>query len=103
MAAEFCIKIEPKAVGEIQEAVIFYSSKKTGLGKRFFTTIDKHFEFLKKNYFAFSIRYDNVRCIPVKKFPYTIHYMVDESNKVVRVISVFCTLQNPDKLGAGNL
>ena len=54
MAAEFCIKIEPKAVGEIQEAVIFYSSKKSGLGKRFFTTVDKHFEFFKKNHFAFS-------------------------------------------------
>jgi len=55
MAAAFCIKIEPKAVGEIKQAVIYYNNKKFGLGSRFFTAIDKHFEYLKKNCFAFSI------------------------------------------------
>lgn len=97
MLKKFHLDIEPEAVDDIQEAVDYYNRKKSGLGKRFFKTVDKHFDFLKKNYTAFAIRYDDIRCMPVKKFPYMIHYRVLESQQTVSVKAVFCTYGDPDK------
>ena len=49
-------------------------TKKTGLGKQFYNKIDKHLDFLKENYLSFAVRYDEIRCMPVKKFPYMIPF-----------------------------
>jgi hypothetical protein len=97
MLKKFTLDIEPEAFDDIQEAVDFYNSRKSGLGKRFFNTVDKHFDFLKKNYFSFAVRYDDIRCMPVKKFPYIIHYRVLKSQETVSVKAVFGTHDNPDK------
>lgn len=97
MLKKFNIDIEPEAIDDIQEAVDYYNIKKKNLGKQFFTTVDKHFEFLKKNYLSFAIRYDDIRCMPVKKFPYMIHYRVLERQKLISVKAVFCTYDDPEK------
>ncbi|MEF8984145.1 MAG: hypothetical protein V5A51_06100, partial [Bacteroidales bacterium] len=67
------------------------------LGKRFFKTIDKHLSFLKKHYLAFHVRYDKIRCMPVRNFPYMIHYQVKEKEKKISIKAVFSTYENPDK------
>jgi len=56
MRNKFTLNIEPEAFDDIQEAVDYYNSCKAGLGKRFFNTVDKHFDFLKKDYFSFAVR-----------------------------------------------
>jgi|SRR5690554_6045697 len=97
MPKKFTLDIEPEAFDDIKEAVNFYNSRKPGLGKRFFNTIDKHFDFLMKNYSSFAVRYDDIRCMPVKKFPYMIHYRVLENQQTVSVKAIFCTHNDPDK------
>ena len=99
MPKKFKLDIEPETFDDIQDAVDYYNSCKDGLGKRFFNTVDKHFDFLKKNYLSFAVRYDDIRCMPVKKFPYMIHYRVLESQETVSVKAVFGTHDNPDKWG----
>ncbi|MDO8929033.1 MAG: hypothetical protein Q7W54_08595 [Bacteroidota bacterium] len=59
--------------------------------------VDQHFDFLKKNYTSFAVRYDEIRCLKVKKFPYAIHYQILEQQKTVSIKAVFCTYQNPEK------
>ena len=61
-----------------------------GLGKKFEKAIDKHFSTIGKNLF-FQIRYNGIRCLPVRKFPFLIHYIVDEKQNEVYIISVFHT------------
>ena len=97
MPKKFTLDIEPEAFDDIQDAVDYYNSCKDGLGKIFFNTVDKNFDFLKKNYFSFAVRYDDIRCMPVKKFPYMIHYRVLESQETVSIKAVFCAHDNPDK------
>jgi len=98
MLKKFHLDIETEAFDDIQEAVEYYNRKQPGLGKRFYDTIDKHFSFLKKNYLSFAVRYDDIRCMPVKKFPYMVHFRVLESQQTVSVKAVFCTYDDPDKL-----
>lgn len=97
MLKKFSIDIEPEALDDIQNAIDYYNSCKTGLGKRFYNTIDKHFKFLAKNYTSFAVRYDDIRCMPVGKFPYMIHYRALQSQHTISIKAVFCTHDDPDK------
>jgi len=89
--------LNPKRLTTFKKLLIITTPAKTGLGKRFFNTVDKHFDFLKKDYFSFAVRYDDIRCVPVKKFPYMIHYQVLKSQETVSVKAVFCTHIEPSK------
>ncbi|MBW6497158.1 MAG: type II toxin-antitoxin system RelE/ParE family toxin [Bacteroidales bacterium] len=92
----FFIEIDPKAIGDIQRAIDYYDEQQVGLGKRFESTLNKHLLTLRENPF-FSIRYDQVRCLPLKKFPYMVHFTVDEENSIVTIRAVFHTSLNPQK------
>ncbi|NLL20021.1 MAG: hypothetical protein GX262_13555 [Clostridia bacterium] len=70
-----------------------------GLGRRSYDSVDKHFNFLKKNFFVFAVRYDDIRCMPVKKFPYMIHYRMLKNQQIMSVKAVFGTYDDPDKWG----
>ena len=96
MLKKFTIEIEPEAFEDIQEVVDYYNQKQDGLGKHFFDTINQHFDFLKKNYMSFAIRYDDIRCMKVKKFPYAIHYRILIQQKIVSIKAIFSTYRNPD-------
>lgn len=97
MLKKFEIDLEPEALDDIQNAIDYYNLCKPGLGKRFYNTIDKHFRFLQKNYTSFAIRYDDIRCLKVEKFPYMIHYRVLSSQQTISIKAIFCTHENPDK------
>ena len=90
----YTIKIEPEAVRDIQEAIDWYNRQRPSLGQVFYKKIDAEFEIL-KTYPHFQMRYDAVRCLPVRKFPFMIHYTLDEENKTVIVRAVFSTHRNP--------
>lgn len=84
----------PAAWNEIEEAIEWYESRKTGLGIQFFEHLDLYFELLKKNIANFQVkRKPNIRELPLKTFPYIIIYEVFE-NKIV-IYSIFNTNQNP--------
>ena len=90
----FEVVIEPAALKDIQEAVNYYDLQAPGLGYKFEEELDHCFEVLENTQF-FQIRYDETRCLPLKRFPYMIHYSVDEKNQTVIVRAVFNTSRNP--------
>ena len=89
------IVIEPIAIEDMQQAIDYYDKQQIGLGKKFENTLNKHLISLQKNPF-FRIRYDNVRCLPIKKYPYMIHFTVQEEAKTIIIRAVFNTYRNPD-------
>lgn len=91
----FKLKIEPLAKFDIQNEIKFYNSKQTGLGKKFHTELKVYFKAVKQNPF-YGIRYDDVHCLPLKKFPAMIHYTLDELNKIIIVRAVINTNKDPD-------
>ncbi|MBI4931562.1 MAG: type II toxin-antitoxin system RelE/ParE family toxin [Bacteroidetes bacterium] len=92
----FEIIFEELAQSDIQQAIDYYDKQQIGLGEKFWLSLSKHIAFISKNPF-FQIRYSNVRCLPMTKFPFMIHFILDEKVKTVYIISVFHTSQNPDK------
>lgn len=92
----FKIKIEPEARTDIQEAISWYNKQQKGLGKKFYSHVLNHIDDLAINP-HFEIRYDNIHCLPLKKFPFMIHFTVDEPSRLVIIRAVFHTSLNPNK------
>lgn len=92
----FEVVIEPRAILDIQDAINYYEAKQTDLGEYFYSQLSEHIELLEKNPF-FQIRYKDYHGLPIKKFPFIIFYFIDESLKVVNILSVFNTSMSPSK------
>lgn len=91
----YSIRVLKATEKDIDMAFEYYSSINSKLGKRFIKLLNAAFNDLEKNPF-YQIRYDNFRMKIIRKFPYVIHYVIDENRQVVLVYGVRCTYQNPD-------
>ena len=92
---KFRVKIEPEALADIRDIVHWYNLAQKGLGERFRKTVIGQINSLGKNPKIYAVRYRQIRCAIVKKFPYMVHFFVNEDNKTVEVMAVFSTSRNP--------
>jgi toxin ParE1/3/4 len=88
------IKIEPAAKLDIQESINWYNKQQKGLGKKFHSTLLKHIDSLTTNP-HFEIRYDEIHCLPLKKYPFMIHLTITKSSKTTTIRAVFHTSLDP--------
>lgn len=89
------IIVDPVANLEIIEYIDWYNKKRPGLGMKFYKQIQVIFKSLRKNPFAFAVRYKSSHTALVNKFPYMVHYFVDTEKSTVVVTSVLHTSRNP--------
>jgi len=92
---KFKIKIDPKAIADIQSITDWYNQQQSMLGKRFQKTTVNQIDNLNKNSHSYEIRYKEIRCMLVKKFPYMVHFYVNEKTETVEVLAVISTHRNP--------
>jgi hypothetical protein len=50
---------------------------------------------LKSNPYGYEARYADVRGVVVKKFPFLIHFVIDDQNKTAAVFAIYHTSRNP--------
>lgn len=93
------VVILPLAKNDIKQAVDWYQQKQNKLGRRFAAEVRKKVNFIQKNPKATAVRYKNVRTALLDKFPFLIHYIVDEKGKTIIIAAVFHTSLNPDIWG----
>ncbi|MCJ8290766.1 MAG: type II toxin-antitoxin system RelE/ParE family toxin [Crocinitomicaceae bacterium] len=91
---EFTIKIDREARDDIQNAIDWYNDNKIGLGQKFFKEIEEYVISIGKNPF-YQKRYDQVLCLPLKKFPFMIHFTIDAENSVITIRGIFHTSLHP--------
>ncbi len=91
----FKVILHHRALKDIKNSFEYYNEQQAGLGKRFVKEVDKRISELSKNPF-FQIRYDDIRCLPLSKFPFMIHFAVDEKEKAVEVYAVIHTSLDPE-------
>ncbi len=92
----FRVLIEPLALKDIRRAIDYYENEQAGLGDKLKNELDTYLEILGKTP-HFRKRYDKVHCLPLKKFPFIIHYTINEAKKIVIVRAVFHTSLNPER------
>lgn len=89
------LKILIRAKLEVNEAANYYESKSKGLGKAFYLEFKNYSKTL-RNIPFFEEKYNIIRALPLKKFPYTIHFTVDEFEKMVSIQAVTSNHQDPN-------
>ncbi len=69
-----------------------YNSIDTQVAKRFLAEVHHQISLIKKNPHVFGIKYRNVRTITLERFPFLIHYYIE--NTCIKVIGVIHTLRD---------
>ena len=92
----FYVIVNDAVADEIQEAVDYYKVKQKSLGTRFYNSAKKLLKSLEQDALLYQVKYKDIRCAKVKKFPYLIHYNVNEKKNTVYVYALICTYKNPD-------
>lgn len=92
---KYKIRINTNALEDIQCITIWYNEQLQGLGSRFQKQVKMQINSLKINPNAYAIRYTDVRCMLIKKFPFLVHFTLNESQKTVDIFAVYHTSRNP--------
>ena len=92
----YSIVLTKRARKEIKNTVDYYALYSNHAPINFTAILKDAFDTLTTHPF-FAVKYKNVRTITLKKFPYTLYFVVNEKNKTVRVLSCFHNKRNPYK------
>lgn len=96
MRSKYKIQFALESFDELKQAVDYYNNLSYGLGNRFKQNFIDATKKLKTNPTYSSIRYDEVRFAVIKRFPYAIHYTVDEKQRIVKIQALLAFKQNTD-------
>lgn len=88
--------ISPRAQKEIENAIDYYLLYNIDSPKKFIDSLQSTYEVLIANPF-FKIKHKNVRTLKIKKFPYSLYFVINELNGNVKVLACFHNKQNPNK------
>ncbi|WP_326937321.1 type II toxin-antitoxin system RelE/ParE family toxin [Flavobacterium sp. PL11] len=92
----YILKIDVDAFKNIQDTCKWYELHSKGLGLRYKTQTKKQINSLNKDPYLFSIKYGEIQCRKIEKFPFLIHYLIDENAKTIAIFAVFHTSRNPE-------
>jgi toxin ParE1/3/4 len=90
------IIISPRTQKEVENAIDYYSALSDDVPLNFVQSVKETFDSLSINPF-FRIRYKNVRALKINKFPYSIYFVINKNEQIVRVLSCFHNKLNPNK------
>ncbi len=88
--------VSPRAQKEIENAMDYYALYSSDAPQNFIAELSETYSILETNPF-FSIRYKNIRSLKITKFPYSLFYVIDEKQNLVRILSCFHNKRNPTK------
>ena len=91
----YTILVTTTAMEDIADAVEHYNAIATDLGYRFADLVAEYFTLIAKLPTASAVRYRNVRCKTMRRFPFLIMFTIDEDAHAVQVLRVFNTYQEP--------
>jgi toxin ParE1/3/4 len=82
-----------EALFDVEEIVLWYEEHREGLSYDFELCLEVGLHEIHRNPQAFQKRYKSVKIRFIQRFPYGIHYIVEE-NKII-VLGVFHTSRSP--------
>lgn len=88
----------PPAEQDIRDAMLWYESRKPGLGQDLLRCINTCLSSIQRNPELYGYAYESYRRALVRRFPYAVFY--EDRKEGVVVYSVFHCALNPDKWSA---
>ncbi len=90
------IVVSQRAQKEIENAAEYYSIDSVDAPVNFLKALANTYQVLAKKPF-YRVRYKNIRALKIKKFPYSLYFVVNQTNNTIRVLSCFHNKRNPNK------
>lgn len=88
--------VSPRTQKEIENAIDYYALYSKDAPAHFLDAVREAYRTLEINPF-FKIRYKNIRSLPLNRFPYSLYFLVNETQHTVRVLSCFHNKRSPTK------
>ena|SRR5207249_3514213 len=85
--------VRPEAQTDIREATRWYEEREVGLGLRFLREIRTSLKHINDNPLRFPIIEKDVRRALVRKFPYSVYFVIE--SEAIAVIAVFHQHRRP--------
>ncbi len=92
---KFKVVILPQAQDDFRDAVKYYRDIEGKLGERFIKITKSTVNELKKLP-MYQIKYEQMRLRIIHKFPYSIHYIVNEEHKTIYIYGIRFAPSNPE-------
>ena len=80
---------------DIIEATDYYKYISPELAKQFLFRIREAKTYIARYPLGFQIKYNNVRTLLLRQFPYHIHYFIDEAKHVIVILAIIHAYKNP--------
>lgn len=81
---------------DIHEAKTWYKKQQEGLDVKFADAVENVVMQILEFPNSYAIHYKSIRIVHPKKFPYNIHFYIDESNKTVIITAVVHSKRHPN-------
>lgn len=92
----FNVDLVAEAEDELSEAYDWYEQQLPGLGNKFYKEVNHYLTLLEHDPFQFPVRYvEQLRAVPLNKFPFLIIYWIDQITNMIFVVSIFHTSRDP--------
>lgn len=80
---------------DLLAAVKYYNEINPALAKQFLARINEAKDYLQNFPLGFQIKYNQVRTVLVKQFPYQIHYLINEERKQIVILAIIHSYRKP--------
>jgi toxin ParE1/3/4 len=91
--SKYKLMISDESRLDILDAFSWYESRLNGLGKEFELCLDKGFQTIQQNPLLFQIRYKKLHIHFIEKFPFGIHYLVEDN--LIKYLECFIPVEIP--------
>ncbi len=88
------VTFSPESILDIKDIRRYYDEIQQGVGTRLTEELDKVLNSIKRNARFAAVRYADVRCARIRKFPFLVHYKIIDSQRV-RILAVYSTYKKP--------
>lgn len=88
--------VSPRAQKEIENAIDYYALYSSKAPLNFVISLQDAYSALKDNPY-FRVLYKNIRAFKIKRFPYSLYFVINEDKNTIRVLSCFHNKRNPNK------
>ena len=92
---KYSVSLQPEARQDIQNAIDWYESKQFNLGTSYFQELVETINIIAQNPAIFQVRYREVRIAFLNKFPFGVHFKIDDNRETIVILAVLHTSQNP--------
>lgn len=86
--------VKTEAELDMLESSVWYEEQKLNLGRQFFDAIDSKFKLIQQNPLHYQVRYKNTRLALVDRFPFAIHFTIEDDR--IYVLAILSTYRNSE-------